>query len=69
MLFNLYLRKGKVFVPTCGRVPGGPYRDIEPVTVVEVSDIDSLRQAWSKFPISTACGKHFARRSRGEIRQ
>jgi hypothetical protein len=46
MLFNLYLRKEKVFVPTCGRVPGGPYRDIEPVTVVEVSDIDSLRQAF-----------------------
>jgi hypothetical protein len=46
MLFNLYLRKKKVFVPTCGRVPGGPYRDIEPVTVVEVSDIDSLRQAF-----------------------
>jgi hypothetical protein len=46
MLFNLYLRKGKVFVPTCGRVPGGPYRDIEPVTVVDVSDIDNLRQAF-----------------------
>ena len=46
MLFNLYLRKGKVFVPTCGRVPGGPYRDIEPVSVVEVSDIDSQRQAF-----------------------
>ena len=46
MLFNLYLRKGKVFIPTCGHVPGGPYRDIEPVTVVEVSDIDSLRQAF-----------------------
>ena len=45
MRCHLYLRKGKVFIPTFGRVPGGPYRDIEPVTVVEVSDIDSLRQA------------------------
>jgi hypothetical protein len=46
MLCHLYLRKGKVFVPTLGRVPGGPYRDIEPVTVVEVSDTDGLRQAF-----------------------
>jgi hypothetical protein len=45
MLCNLYLRKGKVFIPTLGRVPGGPYRDIEPVTVVDVSDADGLHQA------------------------
>jgi hypothetical protein len=43
---HLYLRKGRVFVPTLGRVPGGPYRDIEPVTVVEVSDTDGLRRAF-----------------------
>src|SRR6516162_4826640 len=46
MLCHLYLRKGKVLVPTLGRVPGGPYRDIEPVTVAEVSDTDNLRQAF-----------------------
>jgi hypothetical protein len=45
MFCHLYLRKGKAFVPTLGRVPGGPYRDIEPVTVVEVSDTGGLRQA------------------------
>jgi hypothetical protein len=27
---HLYLRKGRIFIPTFGRVPGGPYRDIEP---------------------------------------
>jgi hypothetical protein len=43
---HLYLRKGKVFIPTSGLVPGGPYRDIEPVAVVEVSDVDGLRQAF-----------------------
>jgi hypothetical protein len=46
MLCHVYLRKGKVFVPTLGRVPRGPYRDIEPVSVVEVSDTDGLRQAF-----------------------
>ena len=43
---HLYLRKGRVFIPTSGLVPGGPYRDIEPVAVVEVSDADGLRQAF-----------------------
>jgi len=38
MRCHLYLRKGKVFIPTFGRVPGGPYRDIEPVAVVDVSN-------------------------------
>ena len=45
MFCHLYLRKGKAFVPTLGRVPRGPYRDIEPVMVVEVSDTGGLRQA------------------------
>ncbi len=44
MLCHLYLRKGKVLIPTFGRVPGGPYRDIEPVAVVDVSNADGLRQ-------------------------
>jgi hypothetical protein len=43
---HLYLRRGKVFVPTFGRVPGGPYRDIEPVAVVGVSDTEGLRRAF-----------------------
>ena len=43
---HLYLRRGRVFIPTSGLVPGGPYRDIEPVAVVEVSDADGLRQAF-----------------------
>ena len=46
MRCHLYLRKGKVFIPTFGRVPGGPYRDIEPVAVVEVSDTQGLRRAF-----------------------
>jgi hypothetical protein len=46
MRSHLYLRKGKVFIPTFGRVPGGPYRDIEPVAVVEVSDTEGLRRAF-----------------------
>lgn len=43
---HLYLRKGRVFIPTSGLVPGGPYRDIEPVAVVDVSDADGLHQAF-----------------------
>jgi hypothetical protein len=43
---HLYLRKGKVFIPTFGRVDKGLYRDIEPVAVVDVSDTDALRQAF-----------------------
>ena len=46
MLCHLYLRKGKVFIPTFGHFPGGPYRDIEPVAVVEVSDSEDLRRAF-----------------------
>ena len=43
---HLYLRTGKVFIPTFGRVPGGPYRDIEPVAVVDVSNAEDLRRAF-----------------------
>jgi hypothetical protein len=46
MRCSLYLRKGKVFIPTLGHVSGGPYRDIEPVAVVEVSDVAGLRRAF-----------------------
>ena len=46
MRCHLYLRKGKVFIPTFGRVAKGLYRDIEPVAVVDVSDADALRRAF-----------------------
>jgi hypothetical protein len=42
----MYLRKGKVFVPTFGLVHKGLYRDVEPVAVVDVSDTEGLRQAF-----------------------
>jgi len=46
MHFSLYLRHGAVFVPTTGRVvPGGPYRDMEPVGVAPVSNPEAVRQA------------------------
>ena len=45
-MFLVYsLRKGMVYIPTAGMVPGGPYRMIEPVAVVTVTDGDALRQA------------------------
>ena len=46
MYSQLYLRKGKVLIPTFGLVHRGLYRDIEPVAVVDVSDTDALRQAF-----------------------
>jgi hypothetical protein len=45
MFFHLYLRRGIVFVPTMGLVPGGPYRDIEPVAVAPLSNPRAVRQA------------------------
>jgi hypothetical protein len=45
MFFHLYLRKGIVFVPTMGLVPGGPYRDMDPVGVAPLSNLDAVRQA------------------------
>jgi hypothetical protein len=46
MFFHLYLRNGIAIVPTLGRVlPGGPYRDMEPVTVAPFSNPEALRRA------------------------
>lgn len=46
MFFHLYLRNGTAFVPTTGRlVPGGPYRDMEPVAVAPLSNPNAVRQA------------------------
>jgi hypothetical protein len=46
MRCHVYLRKGKVFIPTFGLVDKGLYRDIEPVAVVDVSDAEALRRAF-----------------------
>lgn len=46
MLYNCYLRKGIVYVPTIAR-RGGTYTDIEPVAVVRVGDALGLRRAFS----------------------
>jgi len=44
--YHVYLRKGKVFIPTFGLVHKGLYRDVEPVAVVDVSDTEGLRRAF-----------------------
>jgi hypothetical protein len=43
-----YLREGKVYIPTLGKMDQGFYRVIEPVTVVDVSDTDALHAAFSE---------------------
>ena len=45
MLCECDLRKGIVYIPTLGKVPGGPYRGMEPVAVVPVSNTAALRHA------------------------
>lgn len=45
MHFNLYLRKGTVFVPTTGLVNRGPYREIEPVALAPLSNPEAVRKA------------------------
>jgi hypothetical protein len=47
MFFNIYLRKGIVFMPTSGLVHQGLHRDIEPVAVVPVFNTDAVRQAFT----------------------
>lgn len=42
---HVYLRKGTVYLPTMGVVEKGFYRGVEPVTVVSVTNTESLRQA------------------------
>jgi hypothetical protein len=44
MLYNCYLRKGTVYIPTIGK-RGGAYTDIEPVGVVPAANTDGLRRA------------------------
>jgi hypothetical protein len=45
MRLHLYLRKGKVIIPTSGAVHQRLHRDIEPVAVADVSDAEGIRQA------------------------
>ena len=45
MLYNCYLRKSVVYVPTVGK-RGGAYTDIDPVAVVPVGDTEGLRRAF-----------------------
>jgi hypothetical protein len=45
MRLNLYLRNGKVIIPTLGAVHRRLYRDIEPVAVADVSDAEGIRRA------------------------
>jgi hypothetical protein len=45
MRLNLYLRNGKVIIPTLGAVHQRLYRDIEPVAVADVSDAEGIRRA------------------------
>jgi hypothetical protein len=47
MLWNCYLRKGVVYVPTLAHlVPNSGYVAREPITVVPVSDTTALRRAF-----------------------
>ena len=46
MFLGYYLRTGVVYIPTWGRMPNGAGREIEPVTVVPVSDTAALRGAF-----------------------
>jgi hypothetical protein len=45
MLYKLYLKKGTVYIPTTVNQARAVYMDIEPVTVVPVTDREALRQA------------------------
>jgi hypothetical protein len=45
MRLHLYLRSGKVIIPTLGAVHQRLHRDIEPVAVADVFDAEGIRQA------------------------
>lgn len=45
MLWQFYLRAGKVYVPTVAQTEAGYYLDIEPVVVVPISDAGLLKSA------------------------
>jgi len=45
MLYNLYLKKGTVYLPTVVNQGTAVYMDVEPVTVVPLADTEGLRRA------------------------
>jgi hypothetical protein len=47
MLFQAYLRRGIVYVPTMARREGGAYTGIEPVAVVPVAHTEGIHRALS----------------------
>jgi hypothetical protein len=47
MWWHCYLRRGIVYLPTVGVIDKGFYREIEPVAVVPLSNIEALRMALS----------------------
>ena len=42
---GLYLRNEIVYIPTMAKIPSGGYQEIDPVSVVPVSDADALKKA------------------------
>jgi|SRR5580704_13952584 hypothetical protein len=47
MLFQAYLRRGIVYVPTMARREGGAYTGIEPVALVPVTNAEGIRRSLS----------------------
>src|SRR5882757_6079966 len=45
MLWHLYLRDGRAYVPSVGQTEAGFYLDIEPVEVALAVDTDALQRA------------------------
>jgi hypothetical protein len=45
IVHGLYLRKGLVYIPTTAKVPSMAYREIDPISVVPVTEIEALRIA------------------------
>jgi hypothetical protein len=45
MLYKLYLKKGTVYIPTTVNQARAVYMDVEPVTVVPVTNKDAMRRA------------------------
>jgi hypothetical protein len=46
MYLQVYLRKGRVYVPTVAETDAGFYMNVEPVAVIPVADLDALRNAF-----------------------
>ena len=45
MVWGVYFRKGKVFVPTVARAEAGYYLNVEPVAVVNAGDLNCILSA------------------------